>query len=82
MTVRAFIILLVVTVIAIWIGDRIASDFAAPGLERSASVLLIAAAIVLPVGWLLERIGWISGRLEFGRRPAKAENEQRDGGAA
>ena len=61
MTVRAFIILLVVTVIAIWIGDRVASDFAAPGLER---------------------IGWISGRLEFGRRPAKAENEQRDGGAA
>ena len=57
MTVRAFIILLVVTVIAIWIGDRVASDFAAPGLERSASVLLIAAAIVLPVGWLLERIG-------------------------
>ena len=68
MTVRAFIILLGVTVLAIWLGDRIAQDFSAPGLERTFTVLVIAAAVVAPAAWLLGRIGWInSGRIEFTR---------------
>jgi hypothetical protein len=68
MTVRAFIVLLCVTVLGIWLGDRIAQDFAAPGLERTFTVLVIAAVLVAPVAWLLGRIGWINaGRIEFSR---------------
>jgi hypothetical protein len=78
MTVRAFIVLLVVTVIAIAIGDHFAQGFAPPGLERTVSVLAIAAAIVAPVAWLLGRLGWISGRLEFGRK----DRAHRNGGGA
>ena len=68
MTVRAFIVLLVVTVIAIAIGDHFAERYTAPGLERSFGVLMIAAAIVAPIAWLLGKIGWISGRYEPGSR--------------
>ncbi len=81
MTVRAFIILLGVTVLAIWLGDRIAQDFSAPGLERTFTVLVIAAAVVAPAAWLLGRLGWInSGRIEFSRN----SNSQppRNGGQA
>ena len=79
MTVRAFIVLLVVTVIAIWVGDRYAVEFTAPGMERSFAVLVIAAAIVAPAAWLLGRIGWIKGRFELGR---KKEHGARNGSDA
>lgn len=89
MTVRAFIVLLIVTVFAIWVGDSVAQDFAAPGLERTFSVLVVAAAIVAPVAWLLEKLGWIRGRLDLARRRAERQEQlrqqqqrQRDGGAA
>ena len=67
MTVRAFIVLLIVTIVAISIGDHVARDFTNPGLERSFAVLVIAAIIVAPVAWLLGRIGWIQGRFEVDR---------------
>jgi len=67
MTVRAFVVLLGVTVLAIWLGDRIAQDFAAPGLERTFTVLVIAAALVAPAAWLL-------GRIEFSRNSQTPRN--------
>jgi uncharacterized membrane protein YfcA len=68
MTVRAFIVLLVITIIGIALGDRIAKDFAAPGLERTFTVLVIATLIVAPCAWILGRMGWInSGRIDFSR---------------
>jgi hypothetical protein len=86
MTVRAFIILLGVTVVAIAIGDHFAERYTAPGLERSFGVLVIAAAIVAPVAWLLGKIGWISGRYEPGSRKSDdrasshPSTHQRNGG--
>ena len=86
MTVRAFIVLLGVTVIAIAIGDHFAERYTAPGLERSFGVLTVAAAIVAPVAWLLGKIGWISGRYEPGSRKSDdrpsspASSHQRNGG--
>lgn len=82
MTVRAFIVLLIVTVLAIALADRIARDFSAPGLERTFTVLVIAAACVAPVAWLLGRIGWISGRLELGARRKTPSQPPRTGGQA
>ena len=69
MTVRAFIILLAITVAAIWGADRFARDFAAPGIERTFAVLALAAIVVAPAAWLLGRLGWINpGRIEFGSK--------------
>lgn len=69
MTVRAFIVLLIVTIIGITLGDHIAKEFAAPGLERTFTVLVIATLLVAPSAWILGRLGWInSGRIEFSRQ--------------
>ena len=43
------------------------------------SVLAIAALIVAPAAWLLERLGWIRGSLELDRR---REAARRNGGDA
>jgi hypothetical protein len=78
---RVFVLLLAVTAGAIWIGDTFASDFAAPGMQRTFAVLAIAAAIVAPVAWGLERFGYIRrGNVELGRK--HAADRQRDGGQA
>jgi len=74
MTVRAFIALLLITVVAVGIGDHIATRFSAPGLERTFAVLVITAAIVAPFAWLLEKVGWIRGRLELGRRRQRTDD--------
>jgi hypothetical protein len=78
---RVFLFLLLVTVGAIWVGDTLAEGFSPPGLQRTFAVLVIAAAIVAPVAWLLERLGFIrKEKVELGRR--KPATEPRDGGAA
>jgi hypothetical protein len=84
MTVRGFIVLLLVTVFAIALGDSFARTFAAPGLERTAAVLVVAAAIVAPAAWLLEKLGWIRpGAVDLaGRRSATDAPRRRDGEAA
>ena len=84
MSPRVFLFLLLVTVGAIWVGDLVATEYAAPGLERTFAVLVVAAAIVAPVAWLLERFGYIrKEKVELGRRRDRnGSNGQRDGGAA
>jgi hypothetical protein len=80
MTVRAFLVLMVWTVFAVAVGDHVARDFAAPGLERTFAVLVITALLVAPVAWLLEKAGWIRGRFEWGRRrPSEAAQRQATG---
>lgn len=82
MTVRAFIVLLIVTLVAIFFADRVAQGFSAPGLERTFTVLVISAAVVAPVAWLLGRIGWITGRLDLGARRTSSGQSPRNGGQA
>ncbi|MFM1989715.1 MAG: hypothetical protein RJA99_2672 [Pseudomonadota bacterium] len=84
MTARAFVVLLLVTVFAIWVGDSVAREYAAPGLERTFAVLVVAAFIVAPAAWLLEKLGWIrKGAVDFaGRRSPTDTVRPRDGGAA
>jgi hypothetical protein len=81
----AFFVLLLVTVAAIWFGDSFAEGFAAPGMERTFAVLVIAAVAIVPVVWLLDRLGMIrKGNVELRRKPAAPQTpaSQRDGGAA
>jgi hypothetical protein len=80
---RVFVLLLFVTVGAIWVGDSVAQAYSPPGIQRTFSVLVIAAAIVAPVAWLLERLGYIrKEKVELGRRRDGAAKRQGDGGAA
>ena len=82
MSPRVFIFLMVVTFVGIWIGDVVAERFAAPGMERTFSVMVIAALVVAPTAWLLERLGYIrKENVELGRKRSPGKG-QGDGGAA
>lgn len=68
MTSRTFIFLLIVTVVAVTIGEKIASTYVPRGIERTIAVAVITALIVFPVARLAEKRGWIKGAFNFGRR--------------
>ncbi len=86
----AFFVLLAVTVVAIWFADSFAEGFAAPGMERTFAVLVLAAVALAPAVWVLDRLGLIrKGNAELRRKPAASQSSasqagasQRDGGAA
>lgn len=81
----AFFVLLAVTVVAIWFGDSFAEGFAAPGMERTFVVLVIAAAAIAPAVWVLDRLALIrKGNVELRRTPAASQPgaSQRDGESA
>jgi hypothetical protein len=70
----AFFVLLAVTVAAIWFGDSFAAEFAAPGMERTFAVLVIAAVAIVPAVWVLDRMGLIrKGNVELRRKPASPQ---------
>jgi|APFre7841882724_1041349.scaffolds.fasta_scaffold58967_2 uncharacterized membrane protein YecN with MAPEG domain len=66
MTVRGFIFLLAVVMVAIAVGDQLAQRWSAPGFERTFTVFVVAALIVAPAAWVAERLGWIRGRFTIG----------------
>ena len=76
MTVKGCIFLMVVTMAAVAAGAAIGDQVAAPGLERTLTVALVAAPIVFLAGIFAERRGWVSGHFDFGRRGDAAPREQ------
>ncbi|HVL56737.1 MAG TPA: hypothetical protein VM491_09545 [Burkholderiaceae bacterium] len=78
MTVKGFIFLLIVTVVAIGIGSAIAERFTGRGLERTLAVAVITAAIVFPAAWIAEKLGWIQGGLRLNRRKDSEATREED----
>ena len=77
MTARVFIVLMIVAVVASIAAGILVGRFTKPGFERTMAFAIIVAAVVFPVGWWMERRGWIRGELDLRqlgarRRAAKA----------
>jgi NAD(P) transhydrogenase subunit beta len=69
-------VLLIVTVFAIWVGDSVAQDFAAPGW--SARSRCWSSPRRSSAGRLAARaLGWIRGRLDLARRRAERQEQLR-----
>jgi hypothetical protein len=78
MTRNGFILLMLATVAAIFIGAEIAEHYTDEGFGRTLMVGAIAAAIVYPISKLAEKIGWIKGNFEPYKRPAALDDESRE----
>jgi hypothetical protein len=78
MTRNGFIVLMIVTVVAIAIGALIAERYTDEGFGRTLMVGAIAAAIVFPVSWLAERFGLIKGKLDMSKLGAPADGASRN----
>ena len=72
---NGFILLLVVTVVAIALGDAIAKRYTDPGAVRILLVAGITAVIVFPLARLAERFGWIKGSFDFSKIGAASTND-------
>ncbi|MBN9429278.1 MAG: hypothetical protein J0H09_22510 [Burkholderiales bacterium] len=81
MTRNVFIVLLVIAILAVTLAINIAERYTAPGLGRTLMVAGITAAIMFPAGWIGERLGFIKGKFEYGKRArdaaARIQAEQR-----
>ena len=64
MTRNGFIVLMLATVVAIFIGAAIAERYTDEGFGRTLMVGGIAAAIVFPISWLAEKFGLIKGKFD------------------
>jgi hypothetical protein len=59
--VKAFLILMVVTVVTVVLAAKLAERWFAPGFERGIVIAVIAALVVFPLTRLFERLGWVKG---------------------
>ncbi|MET0506850.1 MAG: hypothetical protein ABWZ78_01550 [Burkholderiaceae bacterium] len=61
MKVKAFLILMVVTVVTVVLAAKLAERWFAPGFERGIVIGVIAALVVFPLTRWFERLGWVKG---------------------
>lgn len=66
MSVTGFIFMLGVTILGITVGAYFAEAWTAPGLQRTLTVGLVAAAFVFPAAKLAAWFGWIRGGFAIG----------------
>ena len=78
MTRNGFILLMLVTVGAIFVGDVIATRYTEEGIGRTLLVAAIAAAIVYPAALMAVRFGLIrKDKLDFSKLGAPRDGEGR-----
>ncbi|ODT35555.1 MAG: hypothetical protein ABS55_08695 [Lautropia sp. SCN 70-15] len=78
MTRNGFILLMLTTVVAIFIGATVAERYTDEGFGRTLMVGAIAAAIVFPVSWLAEKFGLVKGKFDPSKLGAPQDGEGRD----
>ena len=79
MTRNGFILLMLVTVGAIFVGDVVATRYTDEGIGRTLLVAAIAAAIVYPAALVAVRFGLISkDKLDFSKLGAPRDGEGRN----
>lgn len=71
MTVRGFIFLMLVGVAASIVSGLVVERFTAPGLERTLAFAVPVGIVLYLAGRLGEKLGWISGRFEWGKPQAR-----------
>ena len=61
MKVKAFLILMAVTVATVMLSAELGERWFAPGMERAVFVGIVTCAVVFPLSRFFERIGWVKG---------------------
>ena len=81
MSLKAFLFLLVVTIVAVVGAAMIAEALVAPGFERGILIAVIAGLVVFPAARWAEYRGWIKGDWSPGgalRKEQEARRERED----
>ena len=77
MTLKAFLFLFVVTIVAVVASATIAEKFVSPGFERGIVIAILSSLVVFPAARWAEYRGWIKGDWSPGGPLRKAQEERR-----
>ncbi len=77
MTLKAFLFLFVVTIVAVVASATIAEKFVDPGFERGIVIAVLSSLVVFPAARWAEYRGWIKGDWSPGGTLRKAQEERR-----
>ena len=77
MTLKAFLFLFVVTIVAVVASATIAEKFVDPGFERGIVIAVLSSLVVFPAARWAEYRGWIKGDWSPGGPLRKAQEERR-----
>ena len=77
MTLKAFLFLFVVTIVAVVASATIAEKFVDPGFERGIVIAVLSSLVVFPAARWAEYRGWIKGDWSPGGQLRKAQEERR-----
>ncbi|NLD55802.1 MAG: hypothetical protein GX652_14205 [Burkholderiaceae bacterium] len=77
MTLKAFLFLFVVTIVAVVASATIAEKFVDPGFERGIVIAVLSSLVVFPAARWAEYRGWIKGDWSPGGQLRKAQDERR-----
>ena len=61
MKVKAFLILMVVTVATVMLSAELGERWFAPGMERAVFIGIVTCLVVFPLSRFFEYIGWVKG---------------------
>ena len=61
MKVKAFLILMVVTVATVMLSAELGERWFAPGMERAVFIGIVTCLVVFPLSRFFEHIGWVKG---------------------
>jgi hypothetical protein len=76
-TLKAFLFLFVVTIVAVGASATIAEKFVSPGFERGIVIAILSSLVVFPAARWAEYRGWIKGDWSPGGPLRKAQEERR-----
>ena len=82
MTLKAFIFLLVVTIVAVTGSALIAEMLLAPGFERGIVIAVLSGLVVFPAARWAEYRGWIEGAWSPGGEARRQRDARRSADAA
>ena len=78
MTLKAFVFLLVVTIVAVVASARIAEALVPPGFERGIIIAVLSGLVVFPAARWAEYRGWIKGDWSPGGTLRKQQDERKE----
>ncbi len=61
MKVKAFLILMVVTVATVMLSAELGERWFAPGMQRAVFIGIVTCLVVFPLSRFFEHIGWVKG---------------------
>lgn len=61
MKVKAFLILMVVTVATVMLSAELGERWLAPGMQRAVFIGFVTCLVVFPLSRFFEHIGWVKG---------------------